>query len=93
MFCHHCGLEIEVKEKVGRQELCPKCSSPLHCCSHCRFYDESAHHQCRETEAEWVRDKAAANFCEYFEPSDSPRRSTSSRADEARNKLDQLFKN
>ena len=93
MFCHQCGLEIEVKVKVGRQELCPKCGSHLHCCFHCRFYDQNAYHQCRETEAEWVRDKAAANFCEYFEPSDSPSRSKSSKADEARNKLDQLFKN
>ena len=92
MFCHHCGFEIEVKEKVGRQEPCPECGEYLHCCYNCRLYEVTAYHQCREEQAEWVTDKAMANFCDYFKPSESKRPSKSSRADEARKKLDQLFK-
>jgi hypothetical protein len=92
MRCHHCGFEVEVKEKIGRQEPCPKCGSYLHCCLNCRFYDEAAYHQCREPEAEWVSDKASANFCDYFEPGDSGKTKSSSKADEARKKLDDLFK-
>ena len=92
MNCHHCGREIAGKQKIGRQETCPKCGSYLHCCLNCRFYDTAAYHQCRETQAEWVSEKGAANFCEYFEPSESGGPQKSSKADEARKKLDQLFK-
>ena len=93
MYCHHCGHEIIIKHKLGRQETCPKCDSYLHCCLNCRFYDTAAYHQCRETQAEWVQDKASANFCDYFESGDSKGSSKSSKVDEARKKLDQLFKN
>ncbi len=92
MFCHHCGFEIRVDHKIGRQETCPKCGSYLHCCLNCRFYDPAAYHHCRETQAEWVSEKDSANFCDYFEPGDSPVSKKSSKADEARRKLDQLFK-
>ena len=89
--CYHCGNKIEVKNKIGRQAMCPKCDRYLHCCLNCRFYDPAAYHQCRETQAEWVSDKQGANFCDYFEPSE--RKSVSdSMAEEARKKLDQLFK-
>ncbi|MBI5286762.1 MAG: hypothetical protein HY878_04125 [Deltaproteobacteria bacterium] len=36
-------------------------------CLNCKFYGEGAYHQCRETNAEWVKEKDKANFCEYFE--------------------------
>jgi len=29
----------------------------------------NAHHQCRESQAEWVREKDVANFCGFFEGS------------------------
>jgi len=92
MYCHHCNLEILKKDKIGRQETCPQCGSLLHCCLNCRFYDSAAYHQCRETEAEWVNDKAAANFCEYFEPRKSSDIKTDSKSEEARKKLERLFK-
>jgi hypothetical protein len=76
---------------VGRQETCPECGIYLHCCRNCRFFDEKAYHQCRESEAEWVRDKESANFCDYFQPGEGKRISDKSRAEEARRKLDQLF--
>ncbi|HEQ98057.1 MAG TPA: hypothetical protein ENO22_01805 [candidate division Zixibacteria bacterium] len=64
--CWSCKEEIEVPEKVTRQDECPNCSTPLKCCFHCRFYDKEAYHQCLEPQAEWVRYKEKANFCEYF---------------------------
>lgn len=37
----------------------------------CRFYDpHETSKQCREDDAEPVRDKAGANFCDYFKPRD-----------------------
>lgn len=35
-------------------------------CRNCQFFDEGAHHECRESSAEWVRDKERGNRCEYF---------------------------
>lgn len=91
MICHQCGKETPIAGKPGRSDLCPGCGSALKCCLNCRFYDEKAHHQCREPQAEWVSDKAAANFCDEFLPSDRPTKTTDNRADEARRKLDALF--
>ncbi|MFH1941451.1 MAG: hypothetical protein ABIL68_05050 [bacterium] len=92
MRCYRCGIDIETKEKIGRQQTCPKCGVYVHCCFNCKFYDETTYHQCRETEAEWVSDKRSANFCDYFEPGESKTSPLSSRAEEARRKLDDLFK-
>ena len=91
MVCHRCGRNISVDRKIGRQETCPDCGSYLHCCLNCRFYDPKAYRACRETEAEWVQDKASANFCSYFEPGDKKKMSGEDRAAEARKKLDELF--
>ena len=92
MNCHHCGLEIRTESKIGRQETCPECGSYLHCCLNCRFYAPAVYHQCRETEAEWISDKKSANFCDYFEPRESTAPGKPSKAEDARKKLDQLFK-
>jgi len=70
MQCHKCKTAIDVIEKVGRRDVCPQCSNYLHCCFNCRFYDENAHHQCKEPQAEYVGDKTFGNFCDYFEPSE-----------------------
>jgi len=91
MFCHKCGAEIPLKNKVGRQEYCPQCDSALHCCMNCRFYSPGAFHDCRETEAEWVSDKSGPNFCDYFSPSEK-KSGPADKSSEAREKLDKLFK-
>ncbi len=69
MHCYNCGFEIKADRKIGRQDFCPKCASALHACRNCWFYSPRAYHECRETEAEWVAEKEAPNFCDYFEPS------------------------
>ncbi len=90
MKCYHCGLEIQIEGKVGRQDTCEKCGSYLHCCLNCRFYDPVAYHECREPQAEWVKDKESGNFCDYFQPVlDGEAKSSSS--EQARKKLEQLF--
>jgi hypothetical protein len=66
--CFYCSTDISTEVRITRQQTCPSCGHPLHCCRNCRFFDESAYHQCRESEAEWVSDKQSANFCDYFEP-------------------------
>jgi hypothetical protein len=67
MRCHFCQTSRAIEGKVRRDDLCPHCKSALRCCKNCRFYDERAHNQCRETQAEWVADKVKENFCEFFD--------------------------
>jgi hypothetical protein len=90
MHCHGCNTEIPSGRRVARQDPCPACGVPLHCCMNCRFFSETAHHRCLENQAEFVSDKAAANFCDWFEPAEvrAVRKDT---AEQARKKLDALF--
>jgi hypothetical protein len=68
LICWSCKQEVELPEKITRTVGCPKCDQPLKCCYNCRFYDRDAYHACNEPQAEWVRYKEKANFCEYFTP-------------------------
>ncbi len=90
--CCFCGKEIElVYRKVGRRDDCPHCGRDLHACLQCRFYDRSFHNQCRENQASIVSDKERSNFCEFFEfgrDADAEK----AKAEEAKKKLDTLFK-
>ena len=94
--CWKCGAKIERPggSRVLRDETCPKCDSDLHCCRNCRFYDPSKLNQCAETQAERVRDKKSANYCDYFQPNLilMARGGGSPCATEAQKKLDALFK-
>lgn len=65
--CHRCGREVRLLSALQRTDSCPYCQSDLKCCLNCRFFDPSVNNQCREPQAEWVPEKAKANFCEYFE--------------------------
>ena len=51
----------------GRGEVCMKCRADLRVCLNCTSYDPRVAEQCRERRAELVHEKAAGNFCEYFE--------------------------
>ena len=44
-----------------------KCRADLRVCLNCQSYDPRVAEQCRERRADLVHDKAAGNFCEYFE--------------------------
>ena len=91
MYCYRCGKDITKHQKTGRQEACPHCGVYLHCCFNCSFYDANVYHQCREPQAEWVKEKDSANYCEYFTHHSKPPQSPS-KTDETKKKLDQLFK-
>jgi hypothetical protein len=65
--CYRCRGELGFEGRVPREATCPSCHSDVHVCANCRFHDRSAHNQCREPAAEFVRDKERTNFCEFFE--------------------------
>lgn len=91
--CHQCGAEIRVVERVGRRDSCPGCEADLHCCLNCVFYDPHVSNACREPNVEPVRDKDAANFCDYFSLGNPAARLTvePSQAADARARLEALF--
>ena len=92
--CTFCQHEIPTSEKTGRTEECPHCRRDLHCCLQCRFYDKTAHHECRETQAEYVQDKEKANFCDYFvfDPQIQKAKDADKKAQEAKSQLEALFR-
>lgn len=65
--CHKCGWEWTFHRPPGRSETCLKCQADLKICLNCAQYDVRVAYQCRDKRAEEVAEKAAANFCEYFE--------------------------
>jgi hypothetical protein len=91
MVCHQCREEVEVEGKVMRKDACPSCGSSLRCCRNCEFYDRSAPNQCREPAAEWVSNKEAANFCEFFEPGEGGG-TDPSRGGDGRDAFERLFR-
>ena len=95
--CFKCGKQIDVPERVMTRDTCPNCDADLHCCRNCRFYDTGKHNECAETQAEWVRDKEASNYCDYFQPNPVLLAKGSGpgagKQDDARNRFDSLFKN
>lgn len=68
LYCHSCGGEIELIDKVKRADSCEHCGVDLHCCKNCNFFDPLVHNQCRESTTMWEPDKEKANFCTYFTP-------------------------
>jgi len=92
-ICQTCRKELTIERKVGRQESCPSCGADLHVCLNCSFYSPGAYNECREPQAERVVDKKRSNFCDFFTFSDGPARpKAASGKDDARNRLDSLFK-
>jgi hypothetical protein len=51
----------------GRGDSCHRCNADLRVCLNCASYDPGVAHQCRDRRADPVPEKAAGNFCEYFD--------------------------
>jgi hypothetical protein len=66
-YCHNCGREWTLAGQPGRSENCHECGADLRVCLNCVSYDLRAAYQCRDRRADPVLDKAAGNFCEYFD--------------------------
>ena len=64
--CFSCGKSLPFGNEVGRREECPSCRSDVHVCKNCEWHDRSAYNECREPQADVVREKDRANFCDYF---------------------------
>lgn len=93
LVCWKCGIPLEtVLLPFRRLEVCPECDAELHVCRMCKFYDPHVVEACTEDNAEEVRNKDRANFCDYFKPTPNAYQSRDSAASQAsRAKLDALF--
>ncbi len=96
MVCWNCGESQGLPPRPGRKDLCPKCNSYLRCCLNCKFFDEKAHHQCREPQADQVKNKKGAIFCDYFAANSGQGKISGGKQklskEDARKKWDDLFK-
>jgi hypothetical protein len=94
--CWKCGetIQLAAGNRIGSRDTCPRCDADLHSCRNCDFYDPSKNNQCSEPQAEWVRDKEAANYCDYYRPCAKARGVAPgpSKADAAKKRFDSLFK-
>jgi hypothetical protein len=90
--CWKCGASLaDYSLPLRRLEECRACRAELHVCRMCEFYDTSKAKHCRETVAEEVKDKLAANFCDYFRPTPSAYRpEAAGAADKAKAELEAL---
>ena len=92
-LCHSCKKALDLGREVGRRDECPHCHADLHCCLNCRFHDRSAPKQCREPQADLVREKDKANFCDLFVfHSAATSVSAAGETDRSRKELDDLFR-
>jgi hypothetical protein len=70
LLCHRCGASLAVLSlPLSRRDECPACRAELHVCRMCIHYAPRWRRGCDEDDAPDVRDKATANFCDYFVPS------------------------
>jgi len=88
--CHKCGHSWSFEPPMGRRDACPGCRTDARICQNCRFYDPSSYRECREEQAEWVKEKDRGNFCSYFDASSSQGERNTQQSD-VKSKLNALF--
>ncbi len=91
--CFACGKLLGLSRgNVGREETCLNCGADVRVCFNCRHYDASSYNECAEPMAERVVAKDRRNFCDYFSLAGAGGKGTVDPREDARKKLDALFK-
>ncbi len=93
LSCYRCGHSLEALTlPLSRRDECPECHVDMHVCRMCVYYDPDVPKACTEDDALEVNEKARANFCDYFKPSDTAFTPGEMEAElAARVQLDSLF--
>jgi hypothetical protein len=91
--CWRCGFSLQsLSLPLARRDECPDCLIELHVCRMCEHFDPGVARACREDDAEEVKEKDRANFCDYFKPSATAFDAGFAQTDaKAREQLDGLF--
>lgn len=67
VICFSCQKELKFSDaKISLREECPHCRADVHVCKNCQHYDAKAYNECKETNADVVREKDRSNHCDYF---------------------------
>ena len=68
--CYRCGESLEkLSLPLSRRDECPACSTDVHVCRMCIYFNANVPRQCLEDGAEEVIEKLKVNFCDWFKPS------------------------
>jgi hypothetical protein len=89
--CYSCGKDVDFQGRISIRETCLSCGNDLHTCHNCRFFDEKSNRECKEPSAELINDKDKYNRCDWFEFAGGLS-DRSAKSDEAKEKLEALFK-
>ena len=90
--CFSCNKSLSLGREISRRDECPNCHSDVHVCKNCLHFDPSSYNECRESQAELVREKDRSNFCDYFQLG-SRGHSSKSNKEDLKEKAEALFKN
>jgi hypothetical protein len=72
IVCWRCGDSLKkLTLPLAQLDECPSCNAHLHICPMCIFYAPAVTKACREDDADEVREKERANFCDYFRPAEN----------------------
>jgi hypothetical protein len=66
--CFNCQKEMIFVDSISRRDECPQCGADARVCKNCQFYDPKVYNECRETQAEVIREKERSNLCDFFSP-------------------------
>lgn len=88
--CYRCKITWSFEPPMGRRDECPSCRTDARVCYNCLFYDPSSYRECREEQAEWVKEKNQGNFCGFFSPA-GVAKAGEGEASTVKAKLDALF--
>jgi hypothetical protein len=94
LVCWGCGASLAgLSLPLCRTDECPSCRRQLHVCRLCLNFAPHRPKKCRQEEAEEVRNKEQANFCDWFKPRPGAFDGAIASAEQqARNRLDDLFR-
>lgn len=93
LVCWRCGASLAALTlPLRRLEECPGCRAELHVCRMCVAWDPLVAKKCREEDAEEVKAKDQANFCDFFRPRPGAFDSAGAQAErQAKDQLSALF--
>jgi hypothetical protein len=91
-LCWKCGAALaELPLPLSRLAECLACRAYQHVCRMCIHFDRNIPKQCREQDAEEVKEKERPNFCDYFGPNLKAYKGGDAKTAAAKTTLDSLF--
>lgn len=90
--CARCGCLLE--SDFGAESTCPQCSTALHSCAQCTWFDSGSRFECSQAISARVTPKDGRNDCSYYSARVTVERQTGSARgpSSAKQAFDDLFK-